>query len=131
MPSKLALTLSRLMDSCRDAGKLTKCPPAQMPGSLTERPCRLCLGCSRWAQAAKNADCDFVWVGGIEGKCLPGLNRRASLTWSPCGGLEKGIGLGTGCLLMAALCSLLKRMASALAHRSLVDPFMVISTCTR
>ena len=26
---------------------------------------------------------NFVWVGGIEGKCLPGLNRRAFLARRP------------------------------------------------
>ena len=78
MPSKLALTSPGLMEFRADAGELAICPPAQMPGSLAERPSRFCLGCSRWAQAAANADYGFVWVGGIEGKCLPGLNHLAS-----------------------------------------------------
>ena len=31
------------------------------------------------AEAATNADYYFVWVGGIEGKCLAGWNHRARL----------------------------------------------------
>ena len=79
VPSELVLTSPSLIDFRADAGELVICLPAQMPGSLTQRPSRLCPGSSSSAEAATNADSPFVWVGGIEGKWLPGMNRRASL----------------------------------------------------
>ena len=83
MPSKLALTSSSLMEVRADAGELAICLPAHVPASLTVRPSRLCPGSSSSAEAAINADYHFVWVGGFEGMCLPGLNRRASLARRP------------------------------------------------
>ena len=84
MPSKLAPTSPSVMEVRADAGELAKCPPVQMPASLTERPSGLCPGSSSSAEAAMNADYHFVWVGGIEGQCLPGLNHLASLARRPC-----------------------------------------------
>ena len=84
MLSELALTSSRLVDTRGDAGELAICPPAHVPASLTERPSGLCPGSSSSAEAAANADYHLVWVGGIEGKCLPGLNHLASGPRSIC-----------------------------------------------
>ena len=92
MPSKLAPTSPSVMEVRTDAGELAKCPPVQMPASLTERPSGLCPGSSSSAEAAANADYHLVWVGGIEGKCLPGLNHLASGPRSICTPIQRSNG---------------------------------------
>ena len=85
------LASSVFKESCRDAGKLAISPPAQMPGSLTNRAFCLVAECSSPAEAAENAEKHIISVDGVEGECLAGLNRQPSLAQGPCGGLAEGL----------------------------------------